>query len=335
MSERKVLNKYFPPDFDPAKIPRRKLKDKNDQQVVRLMAPFSMRCNSCGEYIYKGKKFNARKETVLGEDYHGIKIFRFYIKCTLCSSEITFKTDPQNADYLAEHGASRNFESWRDDADEHNKATYMPDAGEDDEEESAADKEREDAMKMLESSTESAKREMDILDALQDIRSRNARNERVGISLSEPHPSTSKGALTAEDLVRLAEEEEDEKLVRSVFAQIPSSSTKPVALGGEYGSSDEDVPEKADGEESKPIQSTITVKRKYDPSMTEDDSPSLASLLEKKGLAGRPGPSAVEAGVARKGTGVGGGFGFGAGVGGVAKKKKIGGLLGGIVVKKK
>lgn len=41
--------------------------------IVRLMAPFSLRCNACGEvrlrarealltaqYIYKGKKFNAR-----------------------------------------------------------------------------------------------------------------------------------------------------------------------------------------------------------------------------------------------------------------------------------
>jgi len=36
-----VLNKYFPPDFDPALIPRRK-GPKNSQQVVRLMAPFSM-----------------------------------------------------------------------------------------------------------------------------------------------------------------------------------------------------------------------------------------------------------------------------------------------------
>lgn len=57
MAERKVLNKYFPPDFDPSKIPRRKI-EKEAQQKVRLMTPFSMRCSTCGEYIGKGKKFN-------------------------------------------------------------------------------------------------------------------------------------------------------------------------------------------------------------------------------------------------------------------------------------
>ena len=65
MADRKALNHYYPPDFDPSKIPRRKA-PKDAQQTVRLMAPFSMRCNTCGEYIYKGKKFNARKETVQG-----------------------------------------------------------------------------------------------------------------------------------------------------------------------------------------------------------------------------------------------------------------------------
>lgn len=39
-----------------------------------------MRCATCGEYIYKGKKFNARKEDVENEDYLGIRIYRFYIK---------------------------------------------------------------------------------------------------------------------------------------------------------------------------------------------------------------------------------------------------------------
>lgn len=57
------------------------------------MAPYSMRCNTCGECasalwaialsshgltgrtdIYKGKKFNARKETAMGEEYYGIKV---------------------------------------------------------------------------------------------------------------------------------------------------------------------------------------------------------------------------------------------------------------------
>jgi hypothetical protein len=52
------------------------------------------RCKTCGEYIYKGKKFNARKETVMNELYMGLPIFRFYIKCTRCLAEITFKVKP-------------------------------------------------------------------------------------------------------------------------------------------------------------------------------------------------------------------------------------------------
>lgn len=54
MSERKVLNKYFPPDFDPSKIKRRKRQGpKNSQITVTLKAPYTMRCTKCGEYICK------------------------------------------------------------------------------------------------------------------------------------------------------------------------------------------------------------------------------------------------------------------------------------------
>ncbi|KAF7725832.1 hypothetical protein EC973_009256 [Apophysomyces ossiformis] len=167
MSERKVLNKYFPPNFDPSQIPRQK-KPKDLQHKVRLMAPFSMRCESCGEYIYKGKKFNARKETVEGEVYLSIKIFRFYIRCPRCSAEITFKTDPKNTDYVAEHGASRNFEPWRGQPGEEDKG---------EEEEEAAN----DPMQALENRTLDSKREMEIMDALDEIRTRNARSERVNV----------------------------------------------------------------------------------------------------------------------------------------------------------
>ena len=112
MSERKVLNKYYPPDFDASKLPRVK-REKNRQFTIRLMAPFNMRCKTCGEYIYRGKKFNARKEDVIGRLYLGIQIYRFYIKCTKCLAEITFLTDPENQDYEMENGAIRNFESIR------------------------------------------------------------------------------------------------------------------------------------------------------------------------------------------------------------------------------
>src|SRR3989338_5271090 len=101
MAERKVINKYYPPDFDPGMIPRRK-RAKNSQIKIRMMLPMSIRCNVCGEYMGAGKKFNSRKETVDVEDHLGLKIFRFYVRCVKCSSELTFKTDPKNSDYVTE-----------------------------------------------------------------------------------------------------------------------------------------------------------------------------------------------------------------------------------------
>ncbi|KAI9510372.1 DUF572-domain-containing protein [Russula earlei] len=249
MSERKVLNKYFPPDFDPALIPRRK-GPKNSQQVVRLMAPFSMRCNTCGEYIYKGKKFNARKETVEGEDYYGIKIFRFYIKCTLCSAEITFKTDPKNTDYSAEHGASRNFEPWREEK-----------AVEEEDRLAKLEEEENNPMKALENRTIDSKREMDILDALHDIRARNARNERMGQSDDLVGRIGREEVVSPEEEQRRREEEEDEKLVREVFSKVSVPGAGPSRRSGE------------DGDET-PASTIVTVKRKAD-----DIEPDLESLL--------------------------------------------------------
>ncbi|XP_057345805.1 splicing factor YJU2 isoform X3 [Manis pentadactyla] len=132
------------------------------------MAPFNMRCKTCGEYIYKGKKFNARKETVQNEAYLGLPIFRFYIKCTRCLAEITFKTDPENTDYTMEHGATRNFQAEK----------LL------EEEEKRVQKEREDEelnnpMKVLENRTKDSKLEMEVLENLQELKDLNQRQAHV------------------------------------------------------------------------------------------------------------------------------------------------------------
>lgn len=162
------------------------------------MSPFSMRCESCGEYIYKGKKFNARKETVEGEMYLNIKIYRFYIRCPRCSAEITFKTDPKNTDYVAENGANRNFEPWR---------------GE--EEPSGSESDPDDPMKALEDRTLDSKREMDIMDALDEIRTRNARSERVDVEDVLDRFSTEDKDIISSRMKR--EQEEDEKQAKAIF----------------------------------------------------------------------------------------------------------------------
>jgi len=109
MGERKVLNKYFPPDFDPAKLPKGKCEFEENMKV-RMMMAMNVQCQTCGVFIYKGTKFNMSKENVIGENYLGIQIYRFYFRCPHCSCEITFKTDPKNSDYEVEHGAKRTLE---------------------------------------------------------------------------------------------------------------------------------------------------------------------------------------------------------------------------------
>ena len=113
MGEMNPQNKYIPPDFDPNMIPR-KMFDPYRQYEVRMMLPFSLQCKTCGNFMYRGKKFNSKKEDALDENYLGIRKVRFYIKCNECNAEITFKTDPKNGDYECEHGATRTYEVWKD-----------------------------------------------------------------------------------------------------------------------------------------------------------------------------------------------------------------------------
>ncbi|XP_044593618.1 splicing factor YJU2 isoform X2 [Cotesia glomerata] len=203
MSERKVLNKYYPPDFDPSKIPRMKLA-KNRQYTVRLMAPFNMRCKTCGEYIYKGKKFNARKEDVEGSDYLGIRIYRFYIKCTRCLQEISFKTDPQNTDYEIEAGATRNFMALKL-AEEQAKR----------EEDEKNEEEASNPMKLLEKRTQQSKQELEVLESLEDLKDLKSRQQTIDYDQMLQQYDTQ-----ADRERTLKEQEElDEQEVQSIFGK--------------------------------------------------------------------------------------------------------------------
>jgi rubredoxin len=227
MADRKTINKYYPPDFDPSKLSRKAPKNAHSSTslaTVRLMSPFSMRCTTCGEYIYKGKKFNARKQPT-GETYlNSIKIIRFYIRCPRCGGEIKFKTDPKNADYVTESGAERNLEPWRDREKEEETVEDRlirleeeeRQAKEDEENGGKKRREQEDAFKELEAKVDQAKREMEIQDELEDLRMRNARHDEIskaaaaeGIAL----PSSSRDSLLRDKF-----EKEDAELAKSVFA---------------------------------------------------------------------------------------------------------------------
>merc|ERR1719221_2065433 len=129
-----------------------------------MMFPFTMICDSCGEYNYTGTKFTARVEDIKHEVYLGIKVYRFYGRCRHCWAEFTFKTDPKNSDYTMESGGKRTYEAWKD-------ADMM-------EAELKAEKEKEaeqDQMKALEQKSVDVQAEMQRLEDLDAIRTMNKR----------------------------------------------------------------------------------------------------------------------------------------------------------------
>jgi len=196
MGERKVLNKYYPHDFDPSKVPRRR-RPKNDQTKVRTMLPMTVLCGACGEYLGRGTKFNARMEDVPGERYLGaIRVFRFYIKCSRCSAEIAFETDPRNSGYALESGASATRTLLVEEEEERGR-----DGG-------------GDAMAALERRARDGRREMDADAALEEAPSLNARRARVA-------PEQALEALLCRrrsqaKTVQEQKQDADEALVRSI-----------------------------------------------------------------------------------------------------------------------
>ncbi|XP_051630608.1 probable splicing factor YJU2B isoform X2 [Manacus candei] len=122
MGERKGTNKYYPPDFDPAKHgslnkyhhshPLRERARKLSQGilVIRFEMPFNIWCDGCKNHIGMGVRYNAEKKKV--GNYYTTPVYRFRMKCHLCVNHIELQTDPASCDYVIVSGARRKEERW-------------------------------------------------------------------------------------------------------------------------------------------------------------------------------------------------------------------------------
>ena len=118
MVDKNVMNNYIPPDFDPNKLlPMRVMRPKRKagphEMSIRMMMPFSMRCSQCGDYMHIATKFNSRCSKI-SQNSLGLDIYRFYGHCKHCNAEFSFRTDPDNSDYILESGGSRTYEAFKD-----------------------------------------------------------------------------------------------------------------------------------------------------------------------------------------------------------------------------
>ncbi|KAJ1983918.1 Protein saf4 [Dimargaris verticillata] len=121
MAERKAVNKYYPPDWDPSKGTVNQLSGQHPLRdrarklaegilVVRFELPFPIWCQGCNRHIARGVRFNAEKQTV--GQYHSTPILSFRMKCHLCDNRFVIQTDPQNAEYVVTKGARCKIETW-------------------------------------------------------------------------------------------------------------------------------------------------------------------------------------------------------------------------------
>ena len=237
MADQKVMNRYYPPDFDPSKLlPVKAIRPKRTpgprQMSIRMMMPFTMRCSSCGEYMYIATKFNSRCEKIPGTTALGLNAYRFFGSCKHCKGEFVFRTDPEHSDYVLESGGSRTYEAFKD-ADYAEAEVARVKAQEEGNSESVA----------LESKIYDTAEEMRRIEELGELRAINKREARRDIAIGAAIEKLSK-SIEEENAaaIRAQEEAEYEEEFRALKKQHtasaatssgnnPSSSSSKLNLG--------------------------------------------------------------------------------------------------------
>ncbi|CAI0653576.1 unnamed protein product [Colletotrichum noveboracense] len=196
MSERKVLQKYYPPDFNPADITRKRGPKSTGPkcQTVRIMAPYSMK-------DAPGRTLSGHPNTPLFDPLHQMLLRdRFPYR-----PQVGRLHDGQGR--RAEHGAlaqQGGRTGIRRGAPGQTRARGGRGAGE----------EERNAMADLEAKNEDARREMAAADALDEIRQRNARiqrSEKDGVDFADY-------VVRPEDEEKARLEREDDEAARKAFA---------------------------------------------------------------------------------------------------------------------
>ncbi|XP_054155059.1 coiled-coil domain-containing protein 130 homolog [Oppia nitens] len=121
MAERKATNKYYPPDWTPAKGSINKFRGSHPLRdrarklhegilIIRFEMPFNIWCNGCNNHIGQSVRYNAQKSKT--GMYYTTPIYKFRMKCHLCDNHFEFQTDPKNLDYAILNGARRQELRW-------------------------------------------------------------------------------------------------------------------------------------------------------------------------------------------------------------------------------
>ncbi|XP_023210474.1 coiled-coil domain-containing protein 94-like [Centruroides sculpturatus] len=134
------------------------------------------------------------------------------IKETLSARErfnCIIQTDPQNADYVVENGATRNFQ-----------ALKLAEEQAEREAKEIEEEEKSNPMKLLENRTKASKREMELLESLEELRDLNQRHAQVDFD------NMLKQYAVYEENLRVKQEEEDEAFIREVFGKSDEKSLK-------------------------------------------------------------------------------------------------------------
>lgn len=129
-----------------------------------------------------------------------LKKVDFWLQCTRCLSEISFKTDPASTDYVVEAGATRNFMAFK--LAEEQAAREI---------EAEKEEERTNPMKLLENRTKASRGEIEMVETLEELKELNKRTVAINYD----------GMLNRYGEQRVTEAEvqeaEDEELIKYVL----------------------------------------------------------------------------------------------------------------------